>query len=417
MKKILSLMALAMMIVSLQSCLHDDDEVFSESASVRIQKAVDEVKAKLTSSPNGWTMYYFTGEDYTGGGYNMLMRFDHNYAYVSADFAPADSVSRSTWNVNKDQGPVITFDTHNELMHAKSEPSSGAIDGEEGDYEFVVLRMTEDSIYVRGKKWNNHMVMVRNAENMNWEQYIAGVQTTLDNLVVKYETPAGTSIRINTTNRRMTTADDGVGVPFYATANGILFVKPYEIDGVMVSGLNFDSSTGVLSSEALGGEIKAIVDPLSLQLTEGNWIITYNNVGPFGRKYFDAADNKLLSTEGESLLFACLSKGTFVNSKYTDAWGFTFITDAGYAGQLTMNTTVLADDKVKMKFAMAGQGDGVYYHNNCGFHYYLNVLGYSSERTFILTADNVIKPSEITLTEESNPDNWIKVIAAEETYK
>lgn len=417
MKKILSLMALAMMIVSLQSCLHDDDEVFSESASVRIQKAVDEVKAKLTSSPNGWTMHYFTGEDYTGGGYNMLVRFDHNYAYVSADFAPADSVSRSTWDVKKDQGPVLTFDTHNELMHAKSEPSSGAIDGEEGDYEFVVLRMTEDSIFVRGKKWNNHMVMVRNAENMNWEQYISGVQKTLDNLVVKYETPAGTSIKINTNSRRITTADDGIGTPFYATANGLQFVEPYEIDGVMVSGFDFDSSTNVLSSAALGGEIKAVVDPLSQQLTEGDWIITYENVGPFGKTYFDAADNKLLATEGESLLYACLSKGTFVNSKYTEAWGFSFITDAGYGGQLTMSTTILADDKIQMQFAMLGQGDGVYYHNNCGFNYYLNVFGYSSARTFILTADNVIKPSEITLTEESNPNNWIKVIAALQTYK
>lgn len=394
MKKILSLMALAMMIVSLQSCLHDDDEVFSESASVRIQKAVDEVKAKLTSSPNGWTMYYFTGEDYTGGGYNMLMRFDHNYAYVSADFAPADSVSRSTWDVKKDQGPVLTFDTHNELMHAKSEPSSGAIDGEEGDYEFVILRMTEDSIFVRGKKWNNHMVMVRNAENMSWEKYITDVQTTLNNLGAKYETTGGTGLMFNTNRKRMTTPDDGVGVAFYTTADGVWFAEPYEIDGVMVDHLDYNNNTFEMSSAQLGGApfTEALI-PLSEQLLNDVWYLTMEyGAGEGTMTYLNKARTLLAQNNGADIGYLAFDYIT------SSDWGFIAAAgtdDAGYT-EVAMNIipTVNSDDQVT--FEMGGSiWGGIEYYQKYGFNYLINMF---CDTWKITAVDNDKRPTVLHLT-------------------
>ena len=118
---------------------------------------------------------------------------------------------------------------------------------------------------------------------------------------------------------------------------------------------------------------------------------------------------------------ALLCSGTYMNSlvgtTYSNAWGFTFMVDTGYAGQLTMNYELIGDNKIAMQFAMAGQGDGVYYHNNCSFSYYLNVFGYNAARTFTITADNEAAPSMLYLTEDANPANTITLVKNIAFYK
>ena len=73
--------------LSLFSCDDDDENVFSDTAAVRIDKAVSESKELLVSSPNGWLLHYFTGAQYTGGGFTMLIKFDGSKAHVSSDIS------------------------------------------------------------------------------------------------------------------------------------------------------------------------------------------------------------------------------------------------------------------------------------------------------------------------------------------
>ena len=68
-------------------------------------------------------------------------------AYASSDIAPADSVATSSYDVIKDKGPVLTFNTENGIMHFLAQPYQNDVDGEQGDYEFVIMRTTNDSIF------------------------------------------------------------------------------------------------------------------------------------------------------------------------------------------------------------------------------------------------------------------------------
>ena len=75
MKKILFCMQALVASLLLTACLHDDNEVFDESAAQRIEKAVTADKALLESAPNGWELHLWTEPKYTGGGYTYLMKF------------------------------------------------------------------------------------------------------------------------------------------------------------------------------------------------------------------------------------------------------------------------------------------------------------------------------------------------------
>ena len=45
--------------LSFQSCLHDDKELFDESAAERLEHATEETKQILESSTSGWAFQYY----------------------------------------------------------------------------------------------------------------------------------------------------------------------------------------------------------------------------------------------------------------------------------------------------------------------------------------------------------------------
>ena len=279
MKKILSGIAVVAAAMSLQSCLHDDKDLFDTPAAQRIENAVTADKELLESADNGWQMHYYTGKSYTGGGYTMYMKFKGGKAFVSSDIAPADSVSSSSYDVIKDQGPVITFNTFNSLMHFLAEPASGDVDGEQGDYEFVITKTTQDSIYVRGKKWGNEMVMTRVADGVNWQTEIQKIHDTYDSMAFYYSTPGAASsdqfLAIDPDSRRATVGSQDVA--FCPTTTGIELQSPVTIDGKTVSTLNYDKATKTLTSADNSLTMNAYIPQGYHDISEylGNWNFVY----------------------------------------------------------------------------------------------------------------------------------------------
>ena len=62
--------------VAFTSCLKDDDEVFGDSSSARLQAAMKQAKAVLRGAENGWVMDYYIGEESSSGGYAFIVKFD-----------------------------------------------------------------------------------------------------------------------------------------------------------------------------------------------------------------------------------------------------------------------------------------------------------------------------------------------------
>lgn len=148
---------------SLQSCLHDDTEIFEESAAKRLEATAENGKKVLEGASNGWLMHYYTGENYSGGVYTMLLKFKDGKVTVAGDVALAEPTERvtSSYTINNSQGPVLDFNAYNSILHQLATPTVSNINGEEADYEFVISEITTDSISLKGKKFGNRMSLVR----------------------------------------------------------------------------------------------------------------------------------------------------------------------------------------------------------------------------------------------------------------
>ena len=72
-------------------------------------------------------------------------------------------------------------------MHEKAQISSQNVNGEEGDYEFLILKATADTIRLKGKKWGNHMYLTRLAEKVNWKEHLDSITEISNGVSNHYE--------------------------------------------------------------------------------------------------------------------------------------------------------------------------------------------------------------------------------------
>ena len=248
MKNIINSILIGTAVLGLSACsLHDDTELFGEPAAERLEKNVAADKTLLESAANGWELHMWTGKDYSGGGYTYFMKFANDKVTVSSDIAPANMKTTSSYNVISDQGPVLTVNTYNEVFHYLAEPSMDDDDGEQQDYEFVIMRTTNDSIYLRGKKWGNHMVMTRVAESTSWEDEINKIQQMDEGLMRTFSLVEGNDTLggVSLGDDRILTYTDKSGykkIPYYVSTKGITLAKPLEVNGKAMQELDYDAN-------------------------------------------------------------------------------------------------------------------------------------------------------------------------------
>lgn len=247
MKNIINSILIGTAVLGLSACsLHDDTELFGEPAAERLEKNVAADKTLLESAANGWELHMWTGKDYSGGGYTYFMKFANDKVTVSSDIAPANMKTTSSYDVISDQGPVLTVNTYNEVFHYLAEPSMDDDDGEQQDYEFVIMRATNDSIYLRGKKWGNHMVMTRVAESTSWEDEINKIQQMDEGLMRTFSLVEGNDTLggVSLGDDRILTYTDKSGykkIPYYVSTKGITLAKPLEVNGKALQELDYDA--------------------------------------------------------------------------------------------------------------------------------------------------------------------------------
>lgn len=247
MKNIINSILIGTAVLGLSACsLHDDTELFGEPAAERLEKNVAADKTLLESAANGWELHLWTGKDYSGGGYTYFMKFANDKVTVSSDIAPANMKTTSSYDVISAQGPVLTVNTYNEIFHYLAEPSMDDDDGEQQDYEFVIMRTTNDSIYLRGKKWGNHMVMTRVAESTSWEDEINKIQQMDEDLMRTFSLVEGNDTLggVSLGDDRILTYTDKSGykkIPYYVSTKGITLAKPLEVNGKALQELDYDA--------------------------------------------------------------------------------------------------------------------------------------------------------------------------------
>lgn len=132
-KKLFIYILLLLPMFAFQSCLKDQEEIFDKDAALRVQDAMDNADKAFTSAENGWLLEYYPEEAQSYGGCVFTIKFADGKATVSSDLNPGNSCE-SLYKMTNDQGPVLTFDTYNDLMHLFATPSAGNYEAYHGDF-------------------------------------------------------------------------------------------------------------------------------------------------------------------------------------------------------------------------------------------------------------------------------------------
>ena len=174
------LVLIGLLAATMVACTRDEESLFDKPAAQRAQEAVDNAMDVLTAQEAGWEMAYFPNLEADAKGYNMVLKFSKN-GNVSVTAKNSTTTtnkimtdSASTWAVKSDYGPILTFDTYNDVFHAFSDPKEDGA-GLLGDYEFLILKATPDLVLLKGKKHSAYSVL-RPMKNPDLAAYFAAAE-------------------------------------------------------------------------------------------------------------------------------------------------------------------------------------------------------------------------------------------------
>lgn len=429
MKKIFFYIMFAVAGLSLQSCLHDDDEIFDKSAAERINEAVANVKEVLTSSQEGWVMHYYVGQEYAYGGLNLAMKFTDGKVQMYNETAQNSDGSYksvvSTYKITRDQGPVLAFDTYNDLLHVYGDPAGNGptdVDGWEADYEFVVMNISEDqnTITLQGKKFHNTIVLERlNRPVAEYFDAATKMAESLTNAGILAYTVGDKKAKFypGSSEYSVKYVDDkgevaSLTVPYTSTDKGLLFNEPIELFGDTLKGINA-KDTATVNDVLTANTIVASNDEsktfsLSKDLNDifqkGNWYLALSNMGEVAGPGLQSFIDGCKESEGEVV-------NTCYIGTYSGNYGFYFLSGQ-FKGMATfaVDASISEPDVITFDFngydSTFGFSNGQYYATYCNFgDAYTPFLS-----TFKLSADDVNNPTVMTLTDQNNAKNVIKLV-------
>ena len=236
----------------LTACENEQEEYFDVPASQRLQNTLVETKQLLRSAPYGWELEYYPGGELEYGGIVYTVRFDSLTATVGCSLI-ADSTYTSFYRLTNDNGPVLTFDTYNPLLHYYATPSSGEYEAKGGEFEFVIDSIADDYISLYGKKTRNAMCLRRLTANA--DDYARQTIDIFDHFVDSIRGTIGATAieaKCNPTTKRIVMGSREI--PFAYTNRGIRLYRPLTVDGISVQTFDFDTSTNRLTCTDPGHE-------------------------------------------------------------------------------------------------------------------------------------------------------------------
>lgn len=281
----------------LQSCLHDDEDVFGKSPAQRLNEAQILYGNILTNATNGWRLEYMAGnsDDTRYGAFNFLLKFNDGKVTASVDALALSDIAptidpytelTSYYKLEQDMSITLSFETYNSFLHYYHE-QHGSYTTYKGDFEFTIMEANDDLVVLRGKKYGNVMEMHRMPDNLTWEKYLENVNSIIDVCLIysNFEIRKnGEAIATGSTNTNyrytFSTVNGGKEIASNAlfTQTGIKFIDPLEINGTEVQNFDWDN-TGRLyvCTDVADITIVPVLEPSFVYYEEyiGTYLMTY----------------------------------------------------------------------------------------------------------------------------------------------
>ncbi|WFB65113.1 DUF4302 domain-containing protein [Sphingobacterium sp. WM] len=158
------------------SCKKDDLDF--NRPDQKMEKLKTEYEKQLISAKNGWIAYLFPKG---GGGYTFKFNFNENNR-VKSGFSVfedyAKNLIESSYRISVDQLISLNFDTYS-YIHYLADPDPYINGGNPGeglisDFEFSFIRVTTDTIFLRGNHNESDMMLIRAKDNQS-EKFLLDV--------------------------------------------------------------------------------------------------------------------------------------------------------------------------------------------------------------------------------------------------
>lgn len=267
------------------------EDVFGKTVSERKKENTEYFKKILTSAPYGWAIeQYAGGAKAEVGGFTNTVAFDEENVTSRMDMIPptANYAAISKYSLINNGGTVLSFDEFNSIMHYLARPSSYRKDGQQADFEFLLLSYdeTEEIIHIKGKKYGVESRLIKLKEPAaNYIEKVHNIYGVvemyrgLNDLAVN-----DISIPFTKSNRTLTYTPDSSKsdikmVPFSFSDTGIHFREPVTINGVTFQDLTLDISANLFKSE--DGKVKFYLNHLvPFNFVSELWLVDPANRSP-----------------------------------------------------------------------------------------------------------------------------------------
>ena len=280
--------SVATLLFAAQSCLMEQKDIFSESSSTRMQKYLAEVETTLKSNTDGWIMEYYPGTGQKFGGYVFHVKFeDGGNVTVGSELHPADT-AKSFYKMTTDNGPVLSFDTNNDLFHVFATPSSSLYEAKGGDFEFAILNCSKEKIEMKGKRSGNVYTLLPFVQDKDTrrETYLTEVYkmagsvkaATVEGVIGDKEVTGDVDLN----NRRITLyykpdaqGDSVTAIPFRYTPEGIRAYKPVKVGGCTFQDLFYLEKNNLLTNGVFTLQCKVPENYVPYEEFEGKYNFIY----------------------------------------------------------------------------------------------------------------------------------------------
>lgn len=288
-----SILGIFFLVILSASCKKvDDSTVFNRSVDERLNEALANYQAKLSSEKNGWKGV-LTTRDGTNFSFYLVFNDSNRVKMLSSfDSTSAVTLRESSFRIKALQQPSLLFDTYS-YLHVLSDPlpsvNGGTLgEGLNSDFEFYFddAKSTSDKIALVGRFNGSTMTLTR-ATAQEASAYASGdlarafmlnrIITYYKRIVVNGTDSADVNINFQTS---MAAATDDQGnlldtarkSPFFMSLGGVTLSKPMKIGSKSVSEIKdlvFNAATGTITGNSNGEPvvIKRVGMPMKFDQT------------------------------------------------------------------------------------------------------------------------------------------------------
>jgi hypothetical protein len=441
MKKFLNISLLSLLAISsltFSSCKNEMEEIFDEDAVARLDKAKAEFIDILTSNGGKWQMEYYANSNEPGYVYLMTFRTDGSVtisgmnkwiSYVNGSSTPgavAYGSQTSLWEVITDNGPVLSFNSYNKFFHIFADPedipsmSDEDTDetgyGHEGDYEFDLMKYSNDTLYITGKKYGLDMIMTRVDPSYDDEVYMNEVVAMADSFFnakipqvyinlpndVRWIVKNGASSILKIFREDADEISTAETHNVIITHDGLSFMNPITLDGYTIQSFIRQADGSLLCRD--DNQTTMTADPLSTVFVNKTltWRLNVTDIGGVFANYITTLADELKAYNKSTLSYADMvydaGLSKCVLTFYVKRSSTTF------KPKFYFTMEPVGETQIKFSFDPEGDAAGQTYANRCpSMKAFVDEMG---AHTFNLSSSSLLAPVNMKVADSSNASNY-----------